>query len=463
MLQSLLVSLQVTDSLAVTKLPLSPREKMLLDHYLSGGTKETLHELCQRENITRNYLYKLERSLLELIYEYLRIHRYDILQFLFERRLYSIFVHYCKSYEDHLLQIRADRGILNEFYNRCFDYLIHFEQVENIDLQLIRDYGLKYGKTCDVPIADHRLQISAVLLGLQLVLINSEKRLTLDKKMAKAEALLVKDQARYYRTKNIKAKYYFYLARSRYYSAYRQDKLDTLLLILGKAESIITTYPDEFTEVERTYFALRMGRVYLIYNQHQKSYEVFKSVYDTTENWKQYGIPNYLGYVRSLIQVDKYDVAFEVLHGASNAILTSGAKIFEVALELLYAEIMLHTEKYERSLYHIQKVKSLMHGKVYYHNYDISLRVTETTVAFLMKRWEDADDLIDRNLKWFKDNKEDSENASVVFLRLLRILIVREYTGKPLPKKYIEYLEDEHSPLRAFPKSILDRLVYQMR
>ncbi|HEY6172348.1 MAG TPA: hypothetical protein VIX80_08835, partial [Candidatus Kapabacteria bacterium] len=60
-------------------------------------------------------------------------------------------------------------------------------------------------------------------------------------------------------------------------------------------------------------------------------------------------------------------------------------------------------------------------------------------------------------------NKEDSENASVVFLRLLRTLIEKEYTGKPIPKKYIEYLEDQHSPLRAFPKSILDRLVYQMK
>jgi len=123
---------------------------------------------------------------------------------------------------------------------------------------------------------------------------------------------------------------------------------------------------------------------------------------------------------------------------------------------------MLHTEKYERSLYHIQKAKSLMQGKVYYHNYDISLRVTETTIAFLMKRWEDAHDLIDRNLKWFKDNKEDSENPSVVFLRLLRMLIERKYTGKPIPKRYVEYLGNEHSPLRAFPKSILDRLVYQI-
>ncbi|HEY6172117.1 MAG TPA: hypothetical protein VIX80_07665, partial [Candidatus Kapabacteria bacterium] len=394
MLQSLLVSLHETECAEVAKLPLSPREKMLLDYYLSGGTKENLQELCERENITRNYLYKLERSLLELVYECLRTHGYDILQFLFERRLYSLFVHYCRSHEDRLLKTQAGRSILNEFYNRCFGYLIHFEQVENINLPLIQEYGLKYAKTCSEPITDHRLQISAVLLGLQLVLINSEKRLTLDKKMAKAEALLVKDQARFYRTKNVKAKYYFYLARSRYYSAYRQDKLDTLLAVLGKAESIITTYPNEFTEVERTYFALRMGRVYLIYNQHQKSYEVFKSVYDVTDNWKQYGIPNYLGYVRSLIQVDQYDNAFEMLHGAASAILTSGAKIFEVALELLYAEIMLHTEKYERSLYHIQKVKSLMQGKVYYHNYDISLRVTETTVAFLMKRWEDADDLI---------------------------------------------------------------------
>lgn len=461
MLQSLLVSLQETECAEVAQMSLSPREKILLDYYLSGGTKEKLNELCRRENITRNYVYKLERSLIEIVYECLRIHGYDVLQFFFERRLYSIFVHYCKFHEDRLLTIQADRSVLNKFYNRCFDYLIHFEQVENIDLQLIREYGLKYGKTCDKPIVDHRLQISAVMLGLQLVLINSEKRLTLDKKMARAEALLAKDQSRYYRTKNIKAKYYYYLARSRYYSSYRQDKLDTLLQVLSKAESVITTYPNEFTEVERTYFALRMGRVYLIYNQHQKSYDVYKRVYDTTDNWMQYGIPNYLGYVRSLIQVDKYDVAFEALHGASPAILSSGAKIFEVALELLYAEVMLHTEKYERSLYHIQKAKSLMQGKVYYHNYDISLRVTETTIAFLMKRWEDAHDLIDRNLKWFKDNKEDSENSSVVFLRLLRMLIERKYSGKPIPKRYVEYLRNEHSPLRAFPKSILDRLVYQ--
>jgi len=459
MLQSLLVSLQETECTAIVEMPLSARERMLLDYYLSGGTKEKLDELCRRENITRNYLYKLERSLLRAVFECLRSKGYDALQFLFERRLYSIFVYYCKTYEDHLLKTNADRSILNLFYNRCFDYLVHFEQVENIDLKLIREYGLKYVKTCENPIPDHRLQVSAVVMGLQLVLITSEKRLTLDKKMAKAEALLVKDQARYYRTKNVKAKYYYYLARSRYYSAYRQDKLDALLQVLSKAESIVTAYPDEFTEVERTYFALRMARVYLIYNQHQKSYDIFKSVYEVTDNWKQYGIPNYLGYVRSLIQVDEYHKAYDVLHRAAREILNSGAKIFEVALELLYAEIMLHREKYERALYHVQRVKSIMQGKVYYHNYDISLRVTETTIAFLMKRWDDADQLIERNLKWFKDNKEDSENASVVFLRLLRILIEKKFTGKSIPRKYIEYLENERSPLRAFPKSTLDKLV----
>lgn len=462
MLQSLLVGLQEKERVAITKLSLSSREKMLLEYYRSGGTKENLNNLCKRENITRNYVYKLERSLLEAVYESLKKEGYDILQLLFERRLYHSFIHYCKSHEDSLLKANTNREVLNTFYKRCFDYLIHFEQVENIDLKLIREYGLKYGKTCEKPPIDHRLLVSSVLMGLQLVLITSEKRLTLDKKMARAEALIVKDQTRYYRTKNVKAKYYYYLSRSRYYSAYRQDKLDALLQMLGKAESIITTYPDEFTEVERTYFALRMGRVYLIYNQHQKSYDVFKSVYDTTDNWKQYGIPNYLGYVRSLIQVDKYDKAYEVLHGAANAILASGTKIFEVALELLYAEIMLHREKYERSLYHIQRVKSIMQGKVYYHNYDISLRVTETTIAFLMKRWDDADELIERNLKWFKDNKEDSDNASVVFLRLLKILIEKKFTGRPIPRKYIEYLEDESSPLRAFPKSTLDKLVYHI-
>jgi hypothetical protein len=79
-----------------------------------------------------------------------------------------------------------------------------------------------------------------------------------------------------------------------------------------------------------------------------------------------------------------------------------------------------------------------------------------------MKRWDDADELIERNLKWFKDNKEDSDNASVVFLRLLRVLIEKQYTGKRIPKKYIELLENERSPLRAFPKSTLDKLVFHV-
>src|SRR6188768_940043 len=211
MLQTLLVNLHDTESAAIKEVLFPPRERMLLDYYLSGGTKEKLDDLCVRENITRNYIYKLERSLLELVFECLRSKGYDILQFLFERRLYAIFVHYCKVYEDRLLKAKADKSEFNEFYNRCFDYLIHFEQVENIDLKLIREYGLKYGKTCKNPITDHRLQVSAVIMGFQLVLITSEKRLTIDKKMAKAEALLIKDQARYYRTKNVKAKYYYYL------------------------------------------------------------------------------------------------------------------------------------------------------------------------------------------------------------------------------------------------------------
>jgi hypothetical protein len=462
MLQTLLAGFEQTERSALVHFVCSPREKLLLDHYIGGGTKGTLTELCREKAITRNYLYKIERSLIERIYQWLGASGYDVMEFLFERRLYEDFIYYCKSHEEHLLDENADRATLNTFYNKCFDYLIHFEQIDNIDIQLIREYGLKYSKTRAMPVPDDRLYISSVLLGLQLVLITSQKRLTLDKKRAKAEALLIKGQARYYRTKNVKAKYYYYLARSRYYSSYRQDKIDTLLEILGKAESIITSYPEEFTEGERVHFALRMGRVYLIYNQHQKSYEICRTIYEGRERWKQFGIPNYLGYIRSLIQVDKYDVAYQALVRASKDILSSGEKIFEVALELLYAEVMLHTEKYERSLYHLQRVKSLMQGKVYYHNYDISLRVTETTVAFLMKRWHDADELIERNLKWFKDNKEDSESAFVIYLRLLRILIEKRYSGKAIPKRYLDYLENERSPLRAFPKSILDKLVHEI-
>lgn len=462
MLQTLLGGFEQAELVAIADSLKSSREKMILDHFLVGGAKDTLDELSRKEGITRNYLYKLERSLIIRIYEWLHIQGHDVMDFLFERRLYNNFVHYCRSQEEQLLSEEADKASLNIFYNRCFDYLIHFDQIDNLDLKLIREYGLKYSKTCAVIVPDERLHITAVLIGLQLVLITSQKRLTLDKKRAKAEALLTKDQARFYRTKNVKAKYYYYLARSRYYSSYRQDKLESLLQILAKAESIITSYPEKFTEGERTHFALRMGRVYLIYNQHQKSYKVYKAVYERCERWKQFGIPNYLGYIRSLIQVDKYEMAYEALERASKDILNSGEKIFEVALELLYAEVMLHTQKYERSLYHLQMVRSLMQGKVYYHNYDISLRVTETTVAFLMKRWDAADELIERNLKWFKDNKEDSESPFVIFLRLLRILLEKKYSGKPIPKRYLHYLDDERSPLRAFPKIILDRLVYHI-
>jgi hypothetical protein len=460
MLLSLLEGLEEKERAPIISSTYMPRELALLRYYLNGGSREGLDDFCTNEGITRNYLYKLERSLIASVYDALKKSGYDVMDLLFQRRLYVNFIGFCKIEEERLLKKNIDKATLNYFYNRCYDYLIHFEQPENIDIPLIKEYGLKYSKTREVRVPDDRLQIAAVLLTLQLVLINSDKRLTLDKKRAKAEALLTKDQARYYRTKNVKAKYYYYIARSRYYSNYRADNLDAIIRFLGKAESIITTYPEQFTEGERVQFALRMGRVYLIYNQHEKSHEVYSKVYEGRENWKEFGIPNYLGYVRSLIQVDKYRVALRALERADDDIRLAKTKILEVALELLYAEVMLHTERYEKSSYHLNRAKKLMQGKVYYHSYDISLRVTETTLAFLMKRWDVADELIERNLKWFKDNKEDGENPSVIFLRFLRMLLERHFTGKEITKRYLTYLENERSPLRAFPKTILDRLIY---
>jgi hypothetical protein len=157
--------------------------------------------------------------------------------------------------------------------------------------------------------------------------------------------------------------------------------------------------------------------------------------------------------------VGKHDTALGSLNRASGEIVNSGTKILEVALHLLYAEVMLHAERYENSLYQIQKARTLMQGKVYFYSYDISLRVTETTVAFLMKRWDAADELIERNLKWFKDNKQDSKNPSVAFLRFLGMLLDKKFTGKPIPNRYIAYLQNERSPLRAFPISMLSRLM----
>lgn len=462
MIEPLLSVLRASEHASLRGIDLSSRERLIFEYYLSGGRRDQIGDVCKREGITRSYLYKIERSLTKQIYTWVESSGSDIMDFLFERRLYTNFVHFCKCREEDLISAHADRATLHTFYQKCFDSLIHFEQIDNVDIQLIREYGIKYSKTRESPVVDDRLFIASVVLSLELVLITAEKRLTLDKKRAKAEALLASQQARYYRTKNIKAKYYYYIARSRYYSTYRQDNLEGLLNVLKKAESYIIEYPELFTEGERVQFSLRLARVYLIYNDHHKSYTIFSSIYEGKANWKQYGIPHYLGYIRSLIQVGKYRVALRALEQSDDDIRSAQSKLFEVAIELLYAEVMLHIEQYQRSLYHLSRVRTIMQGKVYYHNYDISLRITETTVAFLMHRWDVAEELIERNLKWLKDNKEDSRSAYVIYLRLLRLLVDKHYTGKPLPKRYLEYIENERSPLRAFPTSILEKLIAQV-
>lgn len=436
-----------------------PREQALLKYFCSEHPTLGIDAFCRREKISRSYLRKLENSLLKKIYEALAPGGSDaVMEFLFKRRLYKNFTEFVMRREKELLRKHVKRNVLHTFYGECFDYLIHFEQPEHIDLDQIRDFGIKYVKSSKQFVADGRLYVNAVLLSLEIVLINIDKRLTLDKKAQRVQKLLARDRARYYRTPNVKAKYYYIIACSRFYSQFRHNRIETLLGLLEKAKQLMDDHADLFSESEKMYFKLRLGRVYLLYDEHEKAYEIFSSIYNEIPDWKQFGIPSFYGYVRSLIHTGKINEAHKLLEKVSPEILMMKTKIYDVALHLLLAEVMVHFARYKEASAFVARARKVMSGKTYYHNYDISIRIAESTIAFLTGKWAEADKLVTKNIKWFKDNKEGSSSAAVVYLRYLRALLDRRFGGKPLPAKYRTMLVSDRSILNAFPKEILDRL-----
>jgi hypothetical protein len=444
----------------ILSIALTPRERQLLNYIVSEYAQLGIDAFCRREKISRSYIRKLEASLLGKIYQTLAPGGTEaVMEFLYIRRLYPNYAEYIARREKELLRSNASRDALNVFYGKCFDHLIHFEQPEHIDIEWIRRFGIQYVKTSSKPVTDGRLYVNSALLGLEIALINIDKRMPLDKKIESAKKLLARDRARYYRTTNIKAKYYYLIARSRFYSQYRQDKLETLLGLLERAKEIMDVQPEMFTDSERIYFRLRLGRVYLLYDEHRKAYEIFSIIYESVPDWKQFGIPSFYGYIRSLIHVGKIEEAHKLLEKKSPEILKMRTKIFELALHLLYAEVMIHFGRYKEASAFISRARKLMVGKTYYHNYDISMRIAESTIAFLTRKWDEAERSIAKNLKWFKDNKEGSLSAAVVYLRFLRALLDERLGGKPLPAKYQRLSHNEHSILGAFPKEILQRLV----
>ncbi len=460
MLQQLLSALTDAERSSLDRVILPERLANILSYFRTNPAVSP-RQYCTESGITLDYYKKAEAQVIQSLCSHLGCddHRAK-LQFLFERKLYPLYRSFSQKFEKQLLQEGRSKNELFEFYQMCSKHLLYFEKPEYSVFARIEEYAKKIAACPHKKYPDEHHAIEAALLSLRLIHINSNKRLTLLKKRLEAERLLKQWQYKYYRTKSIRAKFYFLLARSRYYTHYKQKDVQAQIRIYEQASELITSKPSLFDEIEMTTFKLRHARYYLINNYREECYALYSEIYrDDHSNWARYGMAHYFGYLRAMLQVNKAVDALSEAQRIHPEVKRAGSRLLELGHALVMTEAYIHLGQFTEAQSILQKVKKLMRGDTYYHTYDVSIRIAETTTAYFLGKWDEAIALADRHIRWFKENDPNVWEEAVTFMRFIQAVIHYKITGKIMVRKYRMLLNGDYTSLQSFPPHMLKMII----
>ena len=448
LLEQLLRSLSADELAKLRKeLVLPARSQKIFEYFQNESPAPTTRELCGEFGLTKSNLYRLCSEITNECVSILAISgEFPKLEFFKKKFLVKQFTAELARTETKLLQ-EADADVLERYYDLAFTGMMGFP-VTQIDMSLVKSYGMKWHLAMRNPPVDHELEIELRILFIRIGALPIWKKMNVDMMRALSRSLLDEVSRRASVTPNPVARYFYYQSE---WKAANYDKvvgkertkwIERSLEIIAAHESSFPPASLDTTELQLAYErAMYCGEIEVGYERFKRSY--CGQVPDTSRNSLFI-----LRYIRLSIMARQFETAKEilgVLEAHPYVRMTLG--IYQPYLHL---RSTLHV--LEGEIEHAERLNAISHAlnvdENFFLSYEVEIRELELICAYKRNNFELAELLIARDLKWLQSRKYSlSQSAWPYFYHTVKAFIMYKMTGdkpRPLLRQHFEELRTTH-------------------
>lgn len=443
------------------ELVLPARSEKIFLRFCSEGSAPTTSELCEEFGLTKSNLYRLCSEIADDCVRILATSgEFPKLQFYQKKFLATQFISELARTEAKLLQ-EGEPEVCERFYELAFTGLMGFS-ITQIDLSLIRSYGMKWHRSKRNPPVDHELEIEIRLLFTRIGALPSWKKMTVDVMRTLSRSLLDEVAPRASITPNPVARYFYYQTE---WKAANYDNIvgDARVIWIERSRDVIAADESSFpagaldtTEVQLAYErAMYCGEIQAGYQRFKRSY---RGQLPNTSRDALFLIR----FIRVSIMAREFQTAREmlgVLDEFPNTRTTLG--IYQPYLHLRSTLHILEGE-----IEQAERLNAISHAlnidKEFFLFYEVEVRALELICAYKRNDYELTELLITRDLKWLHSRRYSlSQGPWPYIYHTIKACIIYKMTGeKPRPS-----LRQRYDELRSTSKiftMILDDDVNKM-
>lgn len=421
---------------------LPARSEKIFLRFCREGTPPTTSELCSEFGLTKSNVYRLCSEIAD---ECIRIlattGEFPKLEFYHKKFLASQFISELARVETKVLQ-EADPDVCERFYELAFTGPMGFS-VTDIDLSLLRSYGMKWHRSKRNPPIDDELEIEMRILFIQIGSLPTWKKMTVDMMRECSRKLLDEIAPRASISHNPMARYFYYQTE---WKATNYDKIvgEERVVWIERSLDLIAAHESSFppgsvdvTELQLAYEqAMYCGKVHEGYERYKRSYR--GQVPSTSR-----GAIFLTRFIRVSIIAREFDTAREILGVLDTYPITRTT--LGIHQPYLHLRSMLHI--LDGEIEQAERLNAISHAlnvdKEFFLSYEVEIRALELLCAFKRNDFELAELLITRDLKWLHSRRYSlSQSPWPYMYHIIRACIVYKMTGeKPRPSLKQRYEE----------------------
>jgi hypothetical protein len=437
------------------ELILPARSEKIFQRFCSEGSAPTTSELCTEFGLTKSNLYRLCSEIADDCVRILaRSGEFPKLEFYQKKFLAAQFISELARTETKLLQ-EAEPEPLERLYELAFTGLMGFS-ITDVDLSLLRSYGMKWHRSKRNPSVDNELEIEIRILFLRISALPTWKKMTVDMMRTLSRSLLDEVAPRALVTVNPVARYFYYQSE---WKAANYDNIvgEARVIWIERSRDVIAAHESSFypgsldaTEVQLAYErAMYCGKIHEGYERFKRSYR--GQVPNTSRD-----ALFLIRYTRVSIMAREFQTAREilgVLDGFPNTRTTLG--IYQPYLHLRSTLHILEGE-----IEQAERFNAISHAlnvdKEFFLSYEVEVRALELLCAYKRNDFELSELLITRDLKWLHTRRYSlSQSPWPYIYHTIKACITYKMTSeKPRPS-----LRQRYDELRA--TSVIFTMIFE--
>jgi tetratricopeptide (TPR) repeat protein len=188
-----------------------------------------------------------------------------------------------------------------------------------------------------------------------------------------------------------------------------------VILYLSKNISLIESNQELFSKEELVLTKCKIAEMYYMNSEFEKAYNEYSVIFEKDAKDLANDFYHHAKYVQVALLNDKYDKAKELIDNRFLLFIESKQPSTGVMGCLLYAKFYFFTKQYAEANKYIQLAKRLI-SKSFYIQYELEIRILETTYFIMINDLKSAKSLIKKNVKFMNSKGFNLKNSEMIYV-----------------------------------------------